>query len=1851
MNLFPKKFIASVLTIIMCISSISFVGAENSGAITISASGTTTINTASDMECLNGVANYNGSGNYGFCTGAYATATIDVLETGYYTLEISGDVRSAKTATYDLFVDDTVAAELQMWGNGDGIYTVEAADVYLTEGEHTLKLAYKAPASVYNYLTELKFTKKANDTKSIWVLAKTGTAVKSSGAAHDMLYLSNGGTATFKVIADEAGVYDMSMKVARTDALLSNYNILVNNVPVTSEKQAIPAHDANIEPFYKTQIMAPMCQVELNEGENTITFENNSTFMYFSYFKFDLSTDDSQVESNGIKISAEGTTEISFDDAVSIGTDTGDGHYKFYGESFATVAVNVEETGYYTMGVNILTRDQYKNGWEVYVDDKLEDSFPTFIGAPVWYNNEAVDLYLTEGEHFIKIKCTNGNAYNDGFTLTRKDRDVKAMWIEGSSATGTGTPKWERYQLSNSNNVQQYADYNVNVDKAGTYKVSIQHSYNNSVINSAILSVNGVEKVTASLPALQRGTYGDEHKITVLGDVELQEGTNTLRIKNKDLPNGADFFISRVKVELISEGLATPGPSEPIGDPIRIPMNSYVEAHNARSGAPSSSKLDIEGDFVCFRSGDWAKFNVDIETPGRYQLGIKHGGMPGESQGLKVSVNGSTQIDTSVEIIPDYFMPGDALIGDVSFIQSGINELKIEHTGGSSGEYVVDLYLVLVEVSTIPTPAPTLAPTPEPTEVPAMGENIRIHMRDYIAAYYATENKNALGQDGSNPDNTLWRVGDWAEYKLNIGTPGTYELGLCLGGNAAQVQKLTASVDGVEQLIADVTIADPMGAGIPKFDVVFGNVTFQTTGEHILKIKKTDGGFIYSSHVFLNLTDSSEIRIPTGSYTEANSSRKPGALDYEGGYYCLRPGDWAKYNVFVATPGKYKLGIKESGNTGQYAKLKASVNGEEQFNNQSKTPLGGMWASFADVEYGEVTFKYSGENTLLIENTGSSDGEYTVDLYLVLVEELDEGANIPDVPETTEIRLHMANDSYDRFCNLTGQDTLKIEGGCVTWHGKDSGSETGDWAKFKVKIDEPGAYRFGLELSGSVGAQTALKVLVNNEEKIPSTSRSIVTYYGTLTDTEFGVLNFDEAGEYDLYVEHTGSAGQYVGHIYLTHLGDDIKVNSIYAGETNVSVETSAPASTDVVIVNFSKKVLDADIVGKNCKITIKDSKGNNIAFSPSVVKASAVLALRETLKEDEVYTISIGDVTDSVENSKLVPETCTFSTYADDGIAFIREAKIEALNKLEHKATATMFSSQNVGIKGRKYEIYLKYPDGTISNEPINKGLSGNDGLIEYAVELPDNSPDGEYSLIIRGEYVKQDASVNFIYVSDSLAERILKALNDASTADEVKKVLEDNKAFLGLDLDKALNGIDGDKALIRFTEKDLTSINEIEPLLNKFISLEKFAQATEENIDDVINDESNWNNLGLNKMLYDCLANADGAQQKAKNEILALDDSLPTDEWISAFLNDIFNVILAESFDKPQDVTLDIKDLSAIAGQGVKLPIMFKEDCTEISEISLVVEVSDDELIENADVELKKSGTYTKEIKDGKLYINIKFDKVVSGDLGNIILIAPNTVSTFDIKVSGELTYLPEAIGLIVKADVLASEIELTTKSKSNTSNEINSSTSTRPSGGGSSRPSGGSSGSTTKPGTTETTFKFSDVASNHWANPAITYLLEKGIIDKTSDKKFYPENAATREEIVKMMVVALGILDNTAKCNFSDVAESNPYYAYIASAAKHGIVKGNDLGEFMIGKSITREDLCVILYRATSKKLTYTKSNELFSDDSIISDYAKDAVYNMRGINIINGIGENQFAPKGNVTKAQAAKMIYEIVKAVK
>ena len=172
------------------------------------------------------------------------------------------------------------------------------------------------------------------------------------------------------------------------------------------------------------------------------------------------------------------------------------------------------------------------------------------------------------------------------------------------------------------------------------------------------------------------------------------------------------------------------------------------------------------------------------------------------------------------------------------------------------------------------------------------------------------------------------------------------------------------------------------------------------------------------------------------------------------------------------------------------------------------------------------------------------------------------------------------------------------------------------------------------------------------------------------------------------------------------------------------------------------------------------------------------------------------------------------------------------------------------------------------------------------------------------------------------------------------------------------------------------------------------------------------------------------------------------------------------------------------------------------------------------------------------------------------------------------------------------------------------------------------------------------FDDLDNVAWAKEAIEALYERGVINGRGEKIFDPNSNVKREEFVKMLLLATEQSTDGDSVDFADVSKDEWYYTYIASGVKLGWIKGISETNFGVGAPLTRQDMAVLIARAA--EIQAEVSQEQFLDDSMISDYAREAVYRLRNAGIINGDADNKFNPKSYATRAEAAKVLYGIMK---
>ena len=173
------------------------------------------------------------------------------------------------------------------------------------------------------------------------------------------------------------------------------------------------------------------------------------------------------------------------------------------------------------------------------------------------------------------------------------------------------------------------------------------------------------------------------------------------------------------------------------------------------------------------------------------------------------------------------------------------------------------------------------------------------------------------------------------------------------------------------------------------------------------------------------------------------------------------------------------------------------------------------------------------------------------------------------------------------------------------------------------------------------------------------------------------------------------------------------------------------------------------------------------------------------------------------------------------------------------------------------------------------------------------------------------------------------------------------------------------------------------------------------------------------------------------------------------------------------------------------------------------------------------------------------------------------------------------------------------------------------------------------------------FDDLDGYSWATDAISHLASKGVVNGKEENKFYPADNITREEYAKIIVLAFGLYNEDAICDFVDVDAQSWSYKYIASMYGYGAINGYNDGSFGATKPITREEMAVMLYRVMQKQSRLEFASELKTnlyDYNEISDYAKNSVVSLNYNKIIAGDEKGYFNPKNNATRAEVCKMIY-------
>lgn len=192
----------------------------------------------------------------------------------------------------------------------------------------------------------------------------------------------------------------------------------------------------------------------------------------------------------------------------------------------------------------------------------------------------------------------------------------------------------------------------------------------------------------------------------------------------------------------------------------------------------------------------------------------------------------------------------------------------------------------------------------------------------------------------------------------------------------------------------------------------------------------------------------------------------------------------------------------------------------------------------------------------------------------------------------------------------------------------------------------------------------------------------------------------------------------------------------------------------------------------------------------------------------------------------------------------------------------------------------------------------------------------------------------------------------------------------------------------------------------------------------------------------------------------------------------------------------------------------------------------------------------------------------------------------------------------------------------------------------------------GSLTSPVITATVLSngdiFTDFTYDDWYASTVDKAVSLGIFKGTGNCTFSANTLMTRAQFLQVMANMSGEDISgyvyEGKPLYSDVSPRDYFYNAVVWATSKGILNAAS-GTCNPNVQITREEMCVMLGRfiESSGRQLEPHSNSLFTDDSAISGWAKDYVYSLRDMGVVNGSGNNMFNPKDTATRAAACSLV--------
>lgn len=166
-----------------------------------------------------------------------------------------------------------------------------------------------------------------------------------------------------------------------------------------------------------------------------------------------------------------------------------------------------------------------------------------------------------------------------------------------------------------------------------------------------------------------------------------------------------------------------------------------------------------------------------------------------------------------------------------------------------------------------------------------------------------------------------------------------------------------------------------------------------------------------------------------------------------------------------------------------------------------------------------------------------------------------------------------------------------------------------------------------------------------------------------------------------------------------------------------------------------------------------------------------------------------------------------------------------------------------------------------------------------------------------------------------------------------------------------------------------------------------------------------------------------------------------------------------------------------------------------------------------------------------------------------------------------------------------------------------------------------------------------------SGHWAEPTINNMTKLGFVSGMGDGSFNPNGNITRAEFFSLLQRVKGL--SAGDEGFADTDENSWYYE-AATSVKNLVAAamvGED-GSIYPDKKITREEAVYLISACTNYSKDVTVDCRSYPDGADVSDWAEKAVNKALALGLIKGNEDGTLNSQGNLTRAEASVMLYNL-----